>query len=162
MFSPGQHLKTEVQSHDHDWQVKGRHLKSWLQRIKQEHEAPDLWAEIGKERALSDAASSMVENQPFTVTEQQQITTALVEIKQYLLTIRDTQVREAEFIEGQFRYLNDSMKRLGRKDWLNILFSTLLSTAFNIALPPENVKGLMQLAAATMHWLVGGAQRLIQ
>ena len=104
----------------------------------------------------------MVGNAPFTQVEQKQILDALTEVKQYLLTIRDNQAGDRKFVEGQFAYLRDSVTRLGRKDWLNIFVSTLFSTAFNLALPPGNVKGMMQLAAANLQWLVGQAQKLIQ
>ncbi len=160
--SPGRRSKVEREYKVDSWNVKFDNFRVWLQSLRHEVDAPDLWAEVGKEREVSDAASSMVENLPFTPSEQKQILGALTEIKHYLLTIRDTQTEQRQFIEGQFAYLIDAANRLGRKDWLNILVSTLFSTAFNLALPPENVKGMMQLAAANLQWLIGHAPKLLQ
>lgn len=68
----------------------------------------------------------------------------------------------AKFVEQQFRYLEESSKRLGSKDWVNILFSTLISLALNLALPPERANGLLHLAGTLLHRLWDGMQGLIQ
>ena len=33
----------------------------------------------------------------------------------------------SEHLDGQFRYLEEASQRLGRKDWLNVLISTLMT-----------------------------------
>jgi hypothetical protein len=159
-FSPGSLRKVEAKEHGDSWRIKGPQLKEWLERLREEVQTPDLWAEIAKERALSDAASSMVENQRFTVTEQQQIAGALVELKQYLLAAKETDEKQRIFIDRQFKYLEGSSRRLGRKDWLTILYGLLASTVITLALPPENVKNILQMAGTMLHWLWEGTRAI--
>src|SRR5579862_8368146 len=68
-WSPGANRKVESEAHDDLWPAKIIQLEKWLRRVKAEVDAPDLWVAVGKERELSDAASSHLENKPFTVVE---------------------------------------------------------------------------------------------
>ena len=103
-----------------------------------------------------------LENLPFTPGEQSTIKAALDELRQYLVINLVAENDHAKFVEQQFRYLEESSKRLGRKDWVNILFSTLISLALTLALPPERANGLLHLAGTLLHRLWDGMQGLIQ
>lgn len=160
-YSPGSRRKVESDRHYDNWQAKEHQLQQWLHRLKKEVEAPDLWAAVGNERALSGAVSSPLENRPFTDAEQSQIRAALDELKRYLVTTQSLQDEQLKSVEQQLRYLEESSRRLGRKDWVNILFSTLISLALTLALPPERANGLLQLAGNLLHRLWDGMQELI-
>lgn len=161
-FSPGFQRKSETKQHNDSWETKEFQLGQWLKRIKAEVETPDLWAAIGEGRVLSDAASSSLENRPFTPGEQSTIKAALEELRQYLVINPVARDDHSKFVEQQLRYLDESSKRLGRKDWVNILFSTLISLALTLALPPERANGLLRLAGTLLHQLWDGMQRLVQ
>jgi hypothetical protein len=79
-----------------------------------------------------------------------------------LLSGQQYQIEQEKFIEDQFTYLMESSQRLGRKDWLNITFSTLVSLAVTLALPLERATGLLQLAESLLKSLWHGAQALLQ
>lgn len=130
--------------------------------MKQEADAPDLWEAVAKERELSSAAASSIENSPFTPTERGTIQQSLDEMKAYVLAGNQFQVEQAKFVEYQFRYLSEALERVGRKDWLLILYATLVNTAVSVALPPENVHGLLRLAGTLLQGLWTQAQKLIQ
>jgi len=84
-FSPGPHRRVENHEHRHIWDVKLRLARIWLAELSKELDAPDLWATIGQEKALSTAASSAsLDNRPFTAAEQSFIATKLDEIKAHL------------------------------------------------------------------------------
>ena len=61
----------------------------------------------------------------------------------------------------QFRYLADALERVGRKDWLLMLYATLINTAVAAALPPEIIHGLLRLAGTLLQGLWAQAQNLI-
>jgi hypothetical protein len=148
--SPGHGRKVESERHSNIWENQMRRLEEWLYRLRKEVDAPDLWAAVGKERELSEAASSHLENKPFTVAEKSEIAAKLGELKHYLLSGQQFQIAQTKYIDEQFRYLRESSERLGRKDWLNIAFSTLINLAVTLALPPERATGLLQLAGSLL------------
>jgi len=161
-YSPGASHKVESEKHEGMWSDKMVQLEQWLRRLRAEVDAPDLWASVGKEHELSDAASSHLENKPFTVPEQTEIAAKLEELKQYLLPGQQFQIAQTKFIDDQFRYLRESSERVGRKDWLLITYGTLVSLAVALALPPERTTGFLQLAGVLLQSLWHRAQGLLQ
>ncbi len=162
-FSPGSTRKVDHEEHRDSWDIKGRQLALWLGRVKGEHEAPDLWAAVERERELGDAAASSIENSRFTADELPKIQQSLGELKAYLIAGIQLQAEQAAFVEHQFRYLEESSRRFGRKDWLMLLYGTLVSMAVAVALPADSASGLLRLAGTLLHGLWDGIiQRLVQ
>jgi hypothetical protein len=143
------------------WKDKLRELLDWLHRVRDEITTPDLWATIGQEKALSTAASSAIDNRPFNAAEQSLIATKLDDIKAYLLEGQEFAAEQAGAVDREFAYLKESSKRLGRKDWLNILLGGLFGLAVTLALEPEKARGLLRLAGTVFQSLWGMAQGLL-
>jgi hypothetical protein len=57
-------------------------------------------------------------------------------------------VEEMALIEQEFDYLNESLERLGRKDWLNVLLGGMVGLGIKLALEPGRIKDLLGLAGA--------------
>lgn len=162
-ISPGPNRKTEDFRDADNWQNKTDVCNEWLVRLKKEVDAPDLWATIGQEKALSTAAASAdLDNRPFTAAEQSLIATKLDEITGFLLEGQEFGAEQAEAVEREFAYLKESSRRLGRKDWLNILLGGLFGLAVTLALDPEKAKGLLSLAGTVFQSLWGGMQGILQ
>jgi len=158
-FVPGTRAKVEAQAHNNNWALRERSIRLWLHRLRQEVDAPDLWASIGQEKALSTAASSAdIDNRTFTADEQKLIARKLDEIKASLLEGQQFAADQAEFVEREFTYLKDASKRFGRKDWLRLLLSVLIGQAINLALDPMKAKSLLRLAGTVMQWIWGTMQ----
>ena len=67
---PGITKKVEEFPHHDKWNEKENACGRWLIDLKEEVEAPDLWASIGQEKVLSTAASSPdLDNRPFTTNK---------------------------------------------------------------------------------------------
>jgi hypothetical protein len=128
----------------------------WLEELKKEVDAPDLWSSVGKEKTLSLAASSPdIENRPFTEAEQKFIAAKLDELKGYVLEGQQFSAKQAGYVEREFVYLKESSRRFGRNDWLRVLLSVLIGQAINLALSPEKARGLLVLAGTTFQSLWG-------
>ena len=69
------------------------------------------------------------------------------------LAVPSAQREQTEFMEGQFRYLAEAATRVGRKDWLLILYATLVNQILTNALPSENAQSLLHLAGTLLHGL---------
>jgi len=131
-FSPAPKERVAYERHNDDFSRILSLTKQWLGELKKEVEAPDLWATISSEKALSAAVSSPnLDNSPLTPAEQSLIETKLDEIKAYILAGQHFTSEQAEFVQGEFAYLEESSRRFGRKDWLRVLMGVLVGQVFN-------------------------------
>ena len=65
-FSPGTEAQVEY-DYPGSWTFQSVAVRKWLTSLKREIETPDLWAAIGEEKKLAEAASSFeIPNSPFT------------------------------------------------------------------------------------------------
>lgn len=159
--SPGTTRKLAEDAHKENWQTKLAKFGTWLESLHAEVNAPDLWAAVGQERALSKAGSSGLENTPFTLPERGQIAVRLNELKEHVLTGQQFQADQAEFIEEQFTYLREASERMGRKDWLNVVFAVLIAITVSAAFAPDQAKALLGVAGTLFQWVWSGASTLL-
>ncbi len=150
-WSPGN--ETLTQSEDTGgWQNQSGRFAQWLSYLKRETESPNLWEAISNEaRILESAASSDTSNVPFTAEEKAYILNGVNEVKQYLLTAHRV---DPELVESRLSYLIESSERLGRKDWLNLLVSVLVSIAINAALPPETIREVFRFVGEALRQII--------
>jgi hypothetical protein len=161
MYSPGTTRKLEEEEHHDDWQRRYQSFRAWLSCLRKEVDTPDLWAIVAQERALSDAASSGLENRAFTELERAKVLEGIEELKSAVLAVKIYQTEQTDFIDGQFEYLRDSSGRLGRKDWINVAFSVMINLATNLALDPIKAQGILAIGGALFQWIWTGAQGLL-
>jgi len=135
-----------------DWGSELVYFSNWLHYLRRETESADLWSEISKEaKVLESAASSDTPNAPFTADEKEYILNGLDEIKQFLLTAHRL---DPELVESRLKYLADSVDRVGRKDWLNLLISVLVTIVISAALPPETARELFRFAGTVLRQII--------
>jgi len=160
-YSPGRDLRVRTVFKLQSWVSKLAWVTSWLENLRAEVDAPDLWAMVGKARELAGAASSLDENRPFTFEEQVDIASKLDELKMYIVTGQEFQADRLKALEGQLNYLKSASERLGRKDWLTMAYGTLVSIGL-LFLPSEKATGLLHLAGTLFRSLWEHAQKMIQ
>ncbi|HBB86217.1 MAG TPA: hypothetical protein DC047_01215 [Blastocatellia bacterium] len=157
-WSPGAQTVTD-QNGTGNWSAQLQWFREWLSYLKRETESPDLWTEISKgARILESAASSETSNAPFDAGEKANILKGLNEIKQYLLTAHKI---DPELVESRLEYLIESSERLGRKDWLNLLVSVLVSIIISAALPPESTRELFRFVGSVLRQILEGPPLLL-
>jgi hypothetical protein len=162
-FSPGSNTRIDHDAHEGTWKTRIRSCTTWLKELRKEVEAPDLWAGVGQERALANAAASEgVDNSPFTATEKEYVFGSLKEIKATLLSMHEFDIRQAAIADRQFKYLGEAVDRMGKKDWLNLTFSNLVTVIVGLSLTRPQGNELLRLAGSLLHKLWDGMLALAQ
>lgn len=159
-FSPSDKGRVEWASFK-DWRSRVQSCHLWVAELRKQVDTPDLWSLAQHETALIEIAGSVVNNLPFTAEEQSEIASKLDAIGRYLLSMGEFQAREIGIIESRLGYLEDSSKRFGRKDWLNLAFSTFFGLAVSLALDPPKAHALLQRAGAVLSSLWQGVNGLL-
>lgn len=133
-------------------------VQEWLNNLKQEIEAPDLWELAHEENNLLDSVgkTSTLENTPFSEDEQLLISSKILEIGNFLINTQGLNVHQQQTVKKQLEYLVDSSKRLGRKDWMNIGIGALFSLAMQLYLPAEPSRQLLHMFSTFFRHLISG------
>ena len=116
------------------WSAMAQPLSLWLSEVKNDLETPDRRAELRQEREILIAATAEGDdNTPFTADEQDEIAKELREIKEYARKTYDLTAKEAQALDATLSSIEDAARRLGRRDWFNIVVGTL--TILQLVLP---------------------------
>jgi hypothetical protein len=139
------------------WTFVMGNVVDWLMVIKREIEAPNLWATILEEKKLFEVVSGVkLGNELFSVSEQNYITEQLKLIKEQLIDTQELVGKEKEFVENRFNNLEDSLKRLGKYDWVNSVIGVAVTIIWGIALAPEQAKQLFSSLGKLISQVLGG------
>ena len=66
---------------------------------------------------------------------------------------RELSTEQFQILDRQMKYLTEASARLGRKDWLNILFNVLVSFAIAGVFAPDRVNAMINYGAALFQFL---------
>ncbi len=159
--APGENTPKATAGGTVNWPAPLNHFKNWLSYVKRDIETPDLWAMSGGETELIDAVSdSSEDNSRYSTTELSQISTAINEIKEFIVNTHQLSGERLNFIELRFAYLIEASERVGRKDWKNLLLSVLFSIVISLSLPQEASGELFRFTSAVLHNIIGGPRLL--
>ena len=135
---PGRHAVT-----DHEyfeiWSGVGDDLARWLHRIKREISEPDLWAETQRYIALfSPDFREKVQDIPFTEVEATQIKDVLKGVEDKIKNDFSLLEDQLVFVKNEISYLKlKASEGFSKKDWFNLLFSTIINICLALSLSPE-------------------------
>lgn len=132
---------SRYRSHSGGWEQVLDAVGSWLEAVRDEHGAPDLWTALESHREL--LAGEETNNSPFTPDEQRQIETRLGELKTYARATLELEPAQLEKIEANLDYLVEAAQREGRIDWRNLLLGSLISLALQAVVPVDAVQQLI-------------------
>jgi hypothetical protein len=133
-----------------NWDGQLNYVKQWLEYLKREWRAPDLWAELRAQRRLVTAMSSDTGNEPFNPEEQKEIARQLADIKTYVRNTYQLSESQYEAIDARLDYFAEAAKRLGRIDWRNAFIGAFLGAFLQAVLPPELVQDIISLALRSL------------
>ena len=139
------------------WEEQIRIVYEWLTYLKQELEAPDLWAAVSQETKLIEVASTDgASNIPFSNIEQKSIVSKLNEIEKYLIQTQNLDSEQAEFVSKRLNYLEGAVNRLGRQDWLQTTIGILVTLIIGIGLAPDEARELFRFVTGSLQGLFSG------
>jgi len=165
-FSPGE--KTRIgyspvgQFGASKWQVRLTTVAEWAHRLKEELEAPDLWAEVMATRSLSIGTALTPTEERFTNREVLTIAESLKRIEagvtaQHQLTTSQTQAMHEGFEE-----VKQNANRFGKKDWVNHSIGLLVNIMVGTGFSPTAARDLINMFSVAVTPMLDVAHRILQ
>ncbi len=149
-LSPGVHLGTE-EAFFHSREEQLVYAARWLQLLKAEMDAPDLWGALrGDALELAITGSPTEDNSPFTPEEREVRRGWNADARRYLVESDAVNPKLLETINRRFDNIDDALDRLGRFDWKNFAIAELLKLGLEAMLPTTPVG-----------WIVGITLRML-
>ena len=130
-------------------------VSAWLEYVKREFEAPELWRELEREREVIGGMAA-AENSPFSPAEQTQIAEQLRELKEFVRANYQLNGTQLGAIDSRLDYLSEAATRLGRLDWRNLMVGALLGLVVEAVVPPEPIRAILGLIVRGLGHLFGG------
>ena len=137
-----------------DWPATMKYVSQWLDVVATEDIEPELWSTNAEERALIGQHFEEAGNDPFSPMEQTRISAAVNELKQFLVSTGEYSEKQLQFIEHRLAHLEESSKRLGRKDWITLAMGTLTNIVVGVALAPEAAREFVRTANSLLGWIL--------
>jgi hypothetical protein len=138
-------------------------MAAWLDVVKQDHEAPDLWGALKAQRAITGETAQAEASKPFSPTELKLLEAGLDDIERYVITTQPLDPDGREHVKGRFRYLADAARSGARKiDWLNIFVGQMVSLVTEGVLQTSFYRPLMAHAAAALQSVFQFGLKLLQ
>lgn len=145
-FSPGPNAPEEFRPCD-NWHTMLVWVKQWALRLKQELDAPDLWAPYLVEDRFLRASIAAGSDGTFTKEEKPNLHAALDQIKHQLLDHIGVQEEFRSVVSERFDYLKEAADRSRRPDWINIFLGTMLGLIVTVAIPAEEAREWLGFAS---------------
>lgn len=147
-FSPGRTDRVESKSlyeysNSDKWSSRWQSVETWITRLKEEIDAPDLWSQLLKDREVYQLASSTVQpGDVFTAQDKHYVAQQFRQIQNQLSTVHRLQEQQVQAMNQKFGEIVEGMNRFGKKDWLNWAIGALTGFALNAAFSPAAARDL--------------------
>jgi hypothetical protein len=128
-------------------------LNTWLDLVREEHAAPDLWAAL--RNSLRDEFTE-VDDTKFTQEEQELIGTQLRKFLEYTRRTYELPAAQDEVLDAEINDLIGAASQLNKREWRKLLLGTLLGWLLQGAVPPELFQQLLHVALHALAPLFGG------
>jgi hypothetical protein len=139
------------------WRKVEEHVQRWAEEVKHDLDTPDRWAELQHEREiLTGVRNEAVENTPFSADERAEIAERLREIGEYLTRTYALSSEQMLLVEAKLDEIESAAGRIGRKDWLLLLFGVMFEVIVTGLLPPDIVQHILTIALDGLDQLFGG------
>ena len=130
-------------------------LGFWLEYLKREVEAPDLWASLAQEQEMLGVEPAEAVNTPFNAEEQAQIKQGVDQLRSYLTDTYSLAGENLRVVNAKLDYLIGASKELGRVHWKDIFISTVISIAWQLALPAPGFHDMFRFAGQILRHVLG-------
>ena len=115
---------------------------------------PDLWAQLRQSTALL-AGQQQFANTPFTDSERSEISSQIQQVKAYIKTTYELTAEQISGIEQKLDDLKEASHRVGRKDWITMLYGAAFGMIVNDSVPAHVVQNILAMAVHGLAHLFG-------
>ena len=149
-YSPGE-SKLHEQQYPGGWDHQIGYVEKWLKNLGREVSQPDLWDDLSKQKiAYDQKIHPEMTNEPFSVSQAEQITKGIENIRKYLLEEFENDSDSRNLINEKLDYLIDASKRQGRTDWFHTCIGVFAGIATALAMSPDQTKNMWALLKSTI------------
>jgi hypothetical protein len=136
----------ETEICDPDWKQALSQVGDWAAEVQYMTTAPDLWKQFTRQPEVPVGLErSEVDNAPFTPAEQAEISERLEQVQQYLKDTCSLSKQQMVDIEQRLDTVKEASERVGRKDWLMMLYGATFGMIVNDLMPPSIVQDLLTM-----------------
>jgi hypothetical protein len=141
------------------WSAVLNSAAAWAESVEEFMKAPDLWAELRREKKfLSSDEYESANNTSFTAEEQSRIAEQLREVRDYLADRYPLSEGEISEVEVRLDEVEAAARRVGRKDWLLMFYGVMFTLIVTALLPPDTVQRIMAMVSHGLGDLFGFGQ----
>jgi hypothetical protein len=116
---------------------------------------PDLSSLAANQEVAPNLQNEGIQNTPFTAAEQAEIATRIEEIKKETRQNPELTAEQISGIERKLDDLKEASDRVGREDWLTILYGTAFGMIVTDLVPPHIVQGTIATVIAGLGHIFG-------
>jgi hypothetical protein len=140
----------EVQPHPHafcsDWNALFQKFNQWVFLIKRELKTTNPWVEAKNFGELVfTITKSNSSDMPITKTEREAIWRALTAIQETLLEHVKGDEEKGRYVLDEIRILKLAIEHFGKKDYLMLLYTTIIGISTTLGVTPENLHDIGKL-----------------
>jgi hypothetical protein len=121
--------------------------------LAEEHaNMPDLWAGFHQSKIIP---THRYENTSFTDSERSEISDHIQQVKAYIDATYELTAEQIWCIEHKLDDLNEASHRVGRKDWITMLYGAAFGMIVNDSIPANLVQHILAMAVHGLGHLFG-------
>jgi hypothetical protein len=126
-------------------------LTAWVAQWASQASARDIWSELaGIHSLVTNNQRTGLENSSFTAPERKAISRQIEQIKEQVHQTPELTAEQISGVEQKLDDLVEASKRVGRKDWLTMLYGAAFGMIVNDAVPAHIVQAVISM---TIHGL---------
>lgn len=129
---------------------------AWVAEWASQASARDIWSELaGIHGLIANNQRAELENTSFTTAERRAISHQIEEIKEQARQAPELTAEQILGVEQKLDELVEAGKRVGRKDWLTMLYGAAFGMIVNDAVPAHIVQAIITMAIHGLGHLFG-------
>jgi hypothetical protein len=141
---------------DVTWEKLQEVIPPWAREARYIAEHPDLWQKAKQERKiLSAAQQDQVSSAPFTAAEQEEIASRIEEIKAQARKNPELTAEQISGIEMRLDDLKEASERVGKKDWLVMMYGAAFGLFVNDLVPQHVVQSIITMTITGLGHIFG-------
>jgi hypothetical protein len=131
-------------------------ITKWAREIVDFEQIPDLWVVAKTNRALlARIQAAHPVNDLFSANERAEIANRVGQIKQQARKNPELTAEQVSGIEQKLDDLKEASERVGRKDWLTMLYGAAFGLIVNDTVPPHVVQSIITSVVSGLGHLFG-------